>query len=100
MNPETKQEVYREGSKVYDAAGATIMTFTPINRIHQHLCAFHIYACAHRRYRVVLSTDQLSAKTTPVMWRLTIFAVTARRIFIRYDPMHVLTFFHSPFISV
>ncbi|KAJ8598004.1 DUF1264-domain-containing protein [Rhizopogon salebrosus TDB-379] len=50
MNPETKQEVYREGSKVYDAAGATIMTFTPINRIHQHLCAFHIYAQDHTRH--------------------------------------------------
>jgi hypothetical protein len=68
---------------VYDAAGAAMMTFTPINRIHQHLCGFHVYACVYRCHGVVLFLDKLLDKTTPVMWRLIIFVVTARRIFIR-----------------
>ncbi|KAH7924576.1 DUF1264-domain-containing protein [Leucogyrophana mollusca] len=50
MNPETKKQIYHEGSAVYDAAGAGMMTFTPINRIHQHLCGFHVYAQDHTRH--------------------------------------------------
>ncbi|KIJ69235.1 hypothetical protein HYDPIDRAFT_80637 [Hydnomerulius pinastri MD-312] len=50
MNPETKQQVYHEGSALYDAAGAAIMSFTPINHIHQHLCGFHVYAQDHTHH--------------------------------------------------
>ncbi|EJD06855.1 DUF1264-domain-containing protein [Fomitiporia mediterranea MF3/22] len=35
----------------FDAAGTAMMSFKPINAIHQHLCAFHVYA--HDRTRHV-----------------------------------------------
>ncbi|KAM5532027.1 hypothetical protein V8D89_014278 [Ganoderma adspersum] len=34
----------------YGVAGEAIMSFQPINHIHQHLCAFHCYAQDHTRY--------------------------------------------------
>jgi hypothetical protein len=68
---------------VPDTAEAAMMTFTPIKNIHQHLSAFHVYACAHHLLVVVLLTENPSATTIHGMWSLTIFAATARRIFIR-----------------
>ncbi|KAH7914968.1 hypothetical protein BJ138DRAFT_1142674 [Hygrophoropsis aurantiaca] len=44
MNPETQKKLYHEGSAIYDSAGVMMMTFTPINQVHQHLCGFHFYA--------------------------------------------------------
>lgn len=42
MDPNTKQSIYNSAS--YNVAGEVMMSFTPINRIHQHLCAFHVYS--------------------------------------------------------
>jgi len=42
METETKQGLYH--SVAYAAAGSMMMSFEPINAIHQHLCAFHVYA--------------------------------------------------------
>jgi len=49
MDTETKQSAYH--SAAYNAAGTAMMSFKPINAIHQHLCAFHVYA--HDRTRHV-----------------------------------------------
>lgn len=43
MDTDTKQEAYH--SSAYVASGAAMMSFEPINQIHQHICAFHCYAC-------------------------------------------------------
>ncbi|CAD6570612.1 MAG: hypothetical protein TREMPRED_005920 [Tremellales sp. Tagirdzhanova-0007] len=40
--PDVEQETYH--SSAYSAAGAAMMSFTPINQIHQQLCGIHIYA--------------------------------------------------------
>ncbi|TFK92127.1 DUF1264-domain-containing protein [Polyporus arcularius HHB13444] len=48
MESETKQSVYH--SATYHAAGEAIMSFKPINEIHQHLCAFHVYSSDHSRH--------------------------------------------------
>ncbi|KAI0636898.1 DUF1264-domain-containing protein [Trametes polyzona] len=48
MEPETKQSAYHSAS--YHAAGTAIMSFKPINAIHQHLCAFHVYAQDRSRH--------------------------------------------------
>ncbi|KAI0748181.1 DUF1264-domain-containing protein [Daedaleopsis nitida] len=48
MQPETKQSLYH--SAPYHAAGEAMMSFKPINQIHQHLCAFHVYAQDHSRH--------------------------------------------------
>ncbi|KAF9246272.1 hypothetical protein BU15DRAFT_70379 [Melanogaster broomeanus] len=50
MNPETKRQVYHEGSAVYNTVGTAVMSFTPINQIHQHLCGFHVYAQDRTRH--------------------------------------------------
>lgn len=42
MDTETKQSAYHTAA--FHAAGEAMMTFQPINAIHQHLCAFHAYA--------------------------------------------------------
>lgn len=42
MNSEAKHNIYHSGP--FNAAGEAIMDFTPINEIHQHLCAFHVYS--------------------------------------------------------
>ncbi|KAI0046713.1 DUF1264-domain-containing protein [Auriscalpium vulgare] len=42
MEPETKQSAYH--SSAYHAAGEAMMSFKPINAIHQHLCGIHTYA--------------------------------------------------------
>ncbi|KAI0341566.1 DUF1264-domain-containing protein [Trametopsis cervina] len=42
MEFEAKRETYH--SPAYMAAGAAMMSFAPINRIHQHICAFHVYS--------------------------------------------------------
>ncbi|ORX34529.1 hypothetical protein BD324DRAFT_664212 [Kockovaella imperatae] len=31
-------------SPAYNAAGSAMMSFTPVNQIHQHLCGLHVYA--------------------------------------------------------
>ncbi|KAI0721024.1 hypothetical protein C8T65DRAFT_631967 [Cerioporus squamosus] len=48
MDSETKQAAYH--SATYHAAGEAIMSFKPINQIHQHLCAFHVYSSDHSRH--------------------------------------------------
>lgn len=42
MDAKTKQSVYH--SDTFSAAGSVMMSFKPINAIHQHLCAFHFYS--------------------------------------------------------
>jgi len=42
MEAESKHALY--GTPLFNAAGVAIMDFTPINQIHQHLCAFHSYS--------------------------------------------------------
>ncbi|KAI0647119.1 DUF1264-domain-containing protein [Trametes meyenii] len=49
MEHESTQSLYH--SIPYQAAGAAMMSFKPINAIHQHLCAFHNYS--HDRSRHV-----------------------------------------------
>jgi hypothetical protein len=49
MDTDTKQATYH--SAAFHAAGEALMSFKPINSIHQHLCAFHVYA--HDRTRHV-----------------------------------------------
>jgi hypothetical protein len=39
------------GTSAFNMAGEAIMSFAPINAIHQHLCAFHYYA--HDRTRQI-----------------------------------------------
>ncbi|TFK45844.1 DUF1264-domain-containing protein [Heliocybe sulcata] len=76
MDPETKQSTYH--SSAYNAAGAAVMSFRPINAIHQHLCAFHVYAkdrtrhieahhyCTHRTHDlhqcVIYDSDEPNAR--------------------------------------
>ncbi|KAH9856952.1 DUF1264-domain-containing protein [Lenzites betulinus] len=48
MQPETKQAAYH--STAYHAAGTAMMSFEPINAIHQHLCAFHVYSQDRSRH--------------------------------------------------
>lgn len=45
MDTKSKKDAYN--SAAYNAAGEALMSFKPINAIHQHICAFHPYACAH-----------------------------------------------------
>lgn len=49
MDAETKQAAYH--TSAYHSAGAAMMSFQPIQKIHQHICAFHPYA--HDRTRAV-----------------------------------------------
>jgi hypothetical protein len=42
MDAETKQAAFH--TPAFHAAGAALMSFQPVNAIHQHLCAFHVYA--------------------------------------------------------
>lgn len=42
MDTEAKKNAYHTAA--YSAAGETLMSFDPINAIHQHICAFHPYA--------------------------------------------------------
>jgi len=48
MDAETKREAYH--SEAYMTSGAAMMSFQPINAIHQHICAFHVYASDHTRH--------------------------------------------------
>ncbi|KAI1795807.1 hypothetical protein LXA43DRAFT_970237 [Ganoderma leucocontextum] len=48
MQPETKQAAYQ--TSAYNVAGEAMMSFKPVNRIHQHLCAFHSYAHDQTRF--------------------------------------------------
>ncbi|KAL7420718.1 hypothetical protein Q5752_004669 [Cryptotrichosporon argae] len=43
-DPVTQAEHGAYHSSAYAAAGEAIMSFTPINQIHQQLCALHVYA--------------------------------------------------------
>ena len=45
MDTKSKKGAYN--SAAYNAAEEALMSFKPINAIHQHICAFHPYACAH-----------------------------------------------------
>jgi hypothetical protein len=38
----SQQSIY--DSAAYNAAGSAMMSFDPLNKIHQHLCAFHTYS--------------------------------------------------------
>ncbi|XP_059457576.1 oil body-associated protein 1A-like [Corylus avellana] len=42
--PEVHGEPTKTGTAFLETATATIQNFAPINKIHQHLCAFHFYA--------------------------------------------------------
>ncbi|CAN7065101.1 unnamed protein product [Brassica rapa subsp. trilocularis] len=42
--PEVPGEPTKMGTSMVDSAAAAVQSFTPINQIHQHLCAFHFYA--------------------------------------------------------
>ncbi|KAI0797938.1 DUF1264-domain-containing protein [Abortiporus biennis] len=48
MDTESKREHYH--SSAYATAGAAMMSFGPVKAIHQHLCAFHVYATDHTRH--------------------------------------------------
>ncbi|KAI0079901.1 DUF1264-domain-containing protein [Panus rudis PR-1116 ss-1] len=48
MDTETKRATYH--SAAYVASGSAMMSFKPINAIHQHLCAFHCYSNDHTRH--------------------------------------------------
>lgn len=43
----------------YSAAGSAMMSFKPINGIHQHICGFHMYAYVSLDYpyRSLLDRD-------------------------------------------
>ncbi|XAR59381.1 hypothetical protein NMG60_11015206 [Bertholletia excelsa] len=43
-HPEVPGEPTQTGTSILEKATATIQGFHPINKIHQHLCAFHFYA--------------------------------------------------------
>ncbi|KZT29766.1 DUF1264-domain-containing protein [Neolentinus lepideus HHB14362 ss-1] len=76
MDTETKNSAYH--TSAYTAAGEVMMSFKPINAIHQHLCAFHVYAhdrtrhveahhyCTHRTHDlhqcVIYDSDEPNAK--------------------------------------
>lgn len=55
MDTETKHSAYH--SAPYHAAGTAIMSFKPINAIHQHLCAFHVYSCVFISLLLWLNAD-------------------------------------------
>ncbi|XP_049370009.1 oil body-associated protein 1A-like [Solanum verrucosum] len=42
-HPEVPGEPTQTGTAILETATATIQGFGPINKIHQHLCAFHFY---------------------------------------------------------
>ncbi|XP_059292930.1 oil body-associated protein 1A-like [Lycium ferocissimum] len=42
-HPEVPGEPTKTGTAILETATATIQGFGPINKIHQHLCAFHFY---------------------------------------------------------
>lgn len=42
MDTDTKRATYHTAA--YHASGTAMMSFDPINQIHQHICAFHCYA--------------------------------------------------------
>ncbi|XP_055812035.1 oil body-associated protein 1A-like [Solanum dulcamara] len=42
-HPEVPGEPTQTGTAIVETATATIQGFGPINKIHQHLCAFHFY---------------------------------------------------------
>ncbi|KAF8896503.1 DUF1264-domain-containing protein [Infundibulicybe gibba] len=48
MDSETKGSVYH--SAIYQGSGSAIMSFKPINAVHQHLCAFHVYSQDRSRH--------------------------------------------------
>ncbi|KAH8107129.1 DUF1264-domain-containing protein [Cristinia sonorae] len=48
MDTESKRSQYHTAT--YQASGSAMMSFTPINAIHQHLCAFHVYSTDHTRH--------------------------------------------------
>ncbi|GJE86935.1 DUF1264-domain-containing protein [Phanerochaete sordida] len=48
MDTDTKRATYH--SAAYNTAGAAMMSFAPINDIHQHICAFHTYADDRTRH--------------------------------------------------
>lgn len=56
MDTETKHLAYH--SAPYHAAGTAIMSFKPINAIHQHLCAFHVYSCVFLSLSLRFNTDK------------------------------------------
>ncbi|GAA0186169.1 hypothetical protein LIER_33457 [Lithospermum erythrorhizon] len=43
-HPEVPGEDIERGTAFVETAAATIQSFAPVNKIHQHLCAFHFYA--------------------------------------------------------
>lgn len=55
MDMEAKHSAYH--SAPYHAAGTAIMSFKPINAIHQHLCAFHVYSCVFISLLLRFNTD-------------------------------------------
>ncbi|KAH9951218.1 DUF1264-domain-containing protein [Amylocystis lapponica] len=48
MDNDTKKSLYHSAS--YMAAGTAMMSFKPINAIHQHICAFHAYSQDRTRH--------------------------------------------------
>ncbi|KAI0703640.1 DUF1264-domain-containing protein [Cytidiella melzeri] len=48
MDTDTIRKSYH--SEAYVASGSAMMSFAPINRIHQHICAFHVYASDPKRH--------------------------------------------------
>ncbi|RDB28809.1 Oil body-associated protein 1B [Hypsizygus marmoreus] len=48
MDSDTKQSVYH--SAAFSSIGATLVTFKPIDEVHQHLCAFHTYSQDRSRH--------------------------------------------------
>ena len=76
MDAETKHSFYH--SAPYSAAGTTMMTFKPINAIHQHLCAFHVYSYVSFSRRNRHLTVSL-AKIAPATSRHTTTAHTSHQ---------------------
>ncbi|GJJ12047.1 hypothetical protein Clacol_006288 [Clathrus columnatus] len=48
MEKSVKETAYN--TSVFSAAGSAMMSFKPVNAIHQHLCAFHTYAIDRTRH--------------------------------------------------
>lgn len=85
MDTETTQATYHTAA--YHAAGTAMMSFLPIKSIHQHLCAFHVYAsdrtrhveahhfCTHRssdfHQCVVYDSDQPDARLIGIEYIVT-----------------------------
>jgi hypothetical protein len=42
MERDQKEALFH--TPAFNTAGAALMTFKPIDAIHQHLCAFHVYS--------------------------------------------------------